>query len=336
MKNPPKLSLDGKATKHIEILVSKELSGQRLDQAIAQLELGMSRSQVKNLIQNTQISINGKNPKKPGLKLHENQKIIIQLLEPEKSNLTPTNLNLKIIYEDEYLAVVDKPAGISVHPSSTEKGVTLVHGLLYSLKSLSQVGGIERPGIVHRLDKGTLGVLVVSKTDAAHQKLSEQFKNHTIERKYKAFVYGDLSAKGIAGKIETYFGRHPQNRKKMTGKIRKGKKAITHWKILQNHKHLTFVECKLHTGRTHQIRVHLSELGYPIVGDRLYGNHLARANVFMKHYPLLHQILKNLEHPLLQAYYLGFIHPVTQKELKFELPLPEPFLFLQKALVSKD
>lgn len=310
------------------ITVDADSAGKRLDLVIAESQAGLSRSQVKSLITEGRVKVDGAPVSKAGLVLREGQTIEMSIPEPKKLDLTPQKVDIKILYEDDELAVLEKPAGISVHPSHTENEPTVVHGLLHELKSLSTVGGVERPGIVHRIDKGTSGILVVSKTDAAHAGLSEQFKSHTIDRRYQALVYGDLRAKlrRYEGRIETLIGRNPAHRKKMTGTVKTGRTAVTNWKILEELGALTLVECRLETGRTHQIRVHLTELGFPLVGDQLYGDHERRARALAKTNASLGKACLSTSHQLLHAYFLEFVHPVTNQKLSFKSELPSDFL----------
>jgi 23S rRNA pseudouridine1911/1915/1917 synthase len=301
-------------------LIVEDGSEERLDRYIPQKINFLSRSQVKQLIENNKILIDSQIPAKPGLVIKSGQKIEITIDSPAKLELSPTDLNLEILFEDDHLAVLYKPAGLSVHPSTTENEPTLVHGLLHALRSLSSVGGVERPGIVHRIDKGTSGVLVVSKTDETHRALSELFKKHTITRTYKALVFGELKGSGT---IKTFFGRNPKDRKKMTGKLTSGRVAITHYKSVENFKNYSLIECSLETGRTHQIRVHLSEKGFSIVGDPTYGDHLRKAH--LEKNSDLKEILLNLNHQLLHAETLGFIHPITNKSLLFKKDIPQDF-----------
>ena len=300
----------------------------RLDIVLSEAEASLTRSQAKNLIESGCVLVDGAPVTKAGFVLQEGQRVEVNIPAPRKLDLTPQKVDIRIVYEDDHLAVLEKPSGLSVHPSTTESGPTVVHGLLHDLKSLSTVGGVERPGIVHRIDKGTSGILVVSKTDVAHAGLSAQFKAHTIERCYQALVYGDVSAKLKAqkGRIETFYGRHPTQRKKMTAKLTSGRTAITHWKVLETFRGpLTLVECRLETGRTHQIRVHLSELGFPIVGDQLYGDNERRAKAFPKNAAKLAPVCAAIKHQLLHAGSLGFEHPVTHKKMTFECELPADF-----------
>ena len=320
----------------IEILASPSNRADRLDTLLAKsndlISLGLSRTQIQTLIECGHVAISNvagiqSLATKPSLKMDYPASIFVTIPEPKSMSLLPLNLDLNIVYEDESLAVIDKPAGISIHPSTTDNNPTLVHGLLFALKNLSSVGGTQRPGIVHRIDKGTSGLVVISKTDLAHIDLSRQFKEHSIERKYLALVRGEMGQPGKQGRIETFFGRHPVQRKKMTGRLdasQAKRKAITYWQISQSFRSFTFVECRLETGRTHQIRVHLSELGFPIVGDTLYGRSQQKDPA----------LLAEVTHQLLHAAVLGFTHPTTKKQMRFDSDLPPDFKecikFLQK------
>jgi 23S rRNA pseudouridine1911/1915/1917 synthase len=310
-----------------ELTVHAADAGKRLDVVLADAGRGLTRSRAKQLIAEGLVLIDGLRPAKAGIELRLGQTVRVSLPEARKLDLEPVEMGLRVLFEDDELAVIDKPAGISVHPSTTETGATLVHGLLQQLKGrLSQVGGVERPGIVHRLDKGTSGILVVSKTDRAHAALSAQFKAHSIDRRYYALVYGEMGARAPSGRIETHFGRHPVHRKKMTGKLTKGRKAITNWRVVERMAgKLTLVECRLETGRTHQIRVHLSEAGFPIVGDPVYGDHERRAKSLTRDNPELSRACLALKRQMLHAWRLAFAHPVTQKPLEFESEPPADF-----------
>lgn len=301
-----------------------EKTAKRLDTAIAEADAGITRSQAKNLIDEGKVFVDNVLATKAGMALLPGQQVRIEVPTPEKLELTPHDVGITILHEDDDLAVLEKPPGISVHPSDTETAPTVVHGLLLKLKNLSSVGGQERPGIVHRIDKGTSGILVVSKNDAAHLHLSAQFKEHTIDRRYRALVYGTMKNKG---RIETFFGRNPSNRKKMTGKLTEGRKAVTHWEAIENFARgwLTLVDCKLETGRTHQIRVHLTEAGHPLVGDPLYGDNERKSKGFLKAYPELARACSGSNRQMLHAYRLGFIHPRTSEKLVFESKLPADF-----------
>lgn len=314
----------------LAITINPELAEKRLDVVLAESNVGLTRSHAKALIADGHVQIDGSPAAKASQLLHVGQIVSVEIPEPEKIKIEAREIKgIRILFEDESLAVLEKPAGISVHPSTTETGDTVVHGLLHSLKSLSSIGGIERPGIVHRLDKGTSGVLVVSKTDEAHLGLSRQFKAHSINRRYRALVYGDLFLKSRSGTIETFFGRHPIHRKKMTGKLPAGRKAITHWTALERFmigtQVLTLVELRLETGRTHQIRAHLSEFGFGIVGDPLYGDHARKAKQLALESPSLSSVYLGLTHQLLHAFLLEFTHPGTGKRVRFTSTLPPDF-----------
>lgn len=313
--------------KNIELTVTPEYDGKRLDTFLSEAQGELSRSQIQKLIADGRVRIGGVLADKAGIKVNSGSIISLEIPEKKKLDLTPVDLSLEIIYEDDDLAVINKPANLSVHPSTTETSATMVHGLLHQLRSLSGVGGVERPGIVHRIDKGTSGLLVVSKNDRTHEFLAKKFAAHTIARKYVALVYGDLSKKGKTGTVATYFGRHPKDRKKMTGKLTKGRRAITHWSVQKIFRvgktFFTLVECRLETGRTHQIRVHLCEAGFPIVGDPVYGD--SRNKEIGKTDVALEKNLKEVKHQLLHAQALGFEHPAGSKTLSFEAPLPKDF-----------
>lgn len=322
---------------------------QRADIYLAQNEAlalatghSLSRSQIKFYIEKRLIKLNGALLTKAGAPIKPGDIIEVVVPTAKKLDLTPSlNDDVQVLFEDEYLAVVYKPAGLSVHPSDTETNPTLVHDLLARLSYLSsghtatQIGLSIRPGIVHRIDKGTSGILVISKTDEAHALLAKQFKDHTIERIYKTLVYGKVTNKlfghsGTTARIVTPFGRHPTNRKKMTGKLPEEKttrKAITNFAIehilcSKSGDYFTFIRCWLETGRTHQIRVHLSESGYPIVGDPLYANPNLVNQI--KAVSLKKQ-LQTVNHQLLHAMSLRFQHPIHKQELYFEHPIPRDF-----------
>ncbi|HRK01196.1 MAG TPA: RluA family pseudouridine synthase [Oligoflexia bacterium] len=318
----------------IQLEVPADKSGMRLDTFLSESREELSRSQCQNLIVAGHVSLNGSVITKTGSKVSIGDLIRVDVPTKTKLDLSPVDLSLEVVFEDNDLAVINKPAGLSVHPSPTENGPTMVHGLLHQLSNLSGVGGVERPGIVHRIDKGTSGILVVSKNDRAHEILAKYFHDHTIERTYTTLVFGDLSSKGGEGTIASDFGRHPNDRKKMTGKFigkksGKTRRAITHWKVQTvfrvGNRPLSLVECKLETGRTHQIRVHLSEFGFPVVGDPVYGDHQRRAADLSKIASDVGGVLNPLSHQLLHARTLGFKHPIHGTPLHFEAPLPNTF-----------
>ena len=233
----------------------------------------------------------------------------------------PENIPLDILYEDENLIIINKAAGMVTHPAPGNYQGTLINAILHHCPDLAGVGDERRPGIVHRLDKGTSGVMVVAKNQKCHQGLVELFSAHNIKRRYQAIVVGTKI--DPLGKIETLFRRHPSNRLKMTSKGQKGKKAITHYRVLQYFNKVSHLELELYTGRTHQIRVHLSEvLRTPILGDELYGNPKEQLKLLGGG---IKEILKDYQYPLLHAKLLGFVHPITKKEILFDVPPPVIF-----------
>lgn len=290
----------------------------RLDQYLALCTPELSRSQIKRLIEDEQVLCNG-DPVKTGLKLKGGEEITITIPEPAPIEALPESIPLNILYEDPHLIVIDKPAGMVVHPAPGHHSGTLVNALLHHCRDLSGIGGQIRPGIVHRLDRDTSGVMVATKNDAAHQDLAEQFKQHTIQRRYIALVFGQLE--DDSGTIDKPIGRHPQHRKKMSGTTRNGREAVTHWKVLRRFDidRLTLVELRLETGRTHQIRVHLSEMNHPVAGDPVYGTG-KRCNNLPD--TALRKLIQGLGRQFLHARLLGFRHPATGEEMEFRSELP--------------
>ena len=300
----------------ISFLVSSQDSAKRLDVFLSQKDPALSRSQIKRLIEMGKVRIEGRKAK-AGLKLRENEVVTLTLPEPQKMGVEAEAIPLKVLYEDRHLIVVDKPAGLVVHPGAGNYSGTLVNALLHRCPDLAGIGGVLRPGIVHRLDKDTSGVLVVAKDDQAHRALSDQFRKHTAKRRYLGIVFGQLSDEG---RVDAPVGRHPTHRKKMSARPRKGREARTHWRVLERFRSFNLAEFRLETGRTHQIRVHLSSLGHPILGDPLYGGRKRLASVE----PLpLRQGLQRLKRQALHAASLGFLHPITGEALEFSSPLPE-------------
>ena len=296
--------------------VHSQDSAKRLDVFLSQRDPALSRSQIKRLIETGKVQIEGRKAK-AGLRLRENEVVTLTLSEPQEMGMEAEAIPLKVLYEDRHLIVVDKPAGLVVHPGAGNYSGTLVNALLHRCPDLTGIGGVLRPGIVHRLDKDTSGVLVVAKDDLAHRSLSDQFRKHTAERRYMGIVFGQLSDEG---RVDAPVGRHPIQRKKMSARPRKGREARTHWRVLERFRSFNLAEFRLETGRTHQIRVHLSSIGHPILGDPLYGGRKRLASVE----PLpLRQGLQNLRRQALHAASLGFVHPVTGEALEFASPLPE-------------
>jgi len=292
---------------------------ERLDRFLAEALPEMSRAQLKKLIDEGQVQV-ADAPVKAGLKLKGGEAIRVVLPEPKAAEALPEAIPLTILYEDNDLVVIDKPAGMVVHPAPGHDQGTLVNALLHHCDDLSGIGGELRPGIVHRLDKDTSGVMVASKNDRSHQSLAAQFKAHSITRRYVALVHGRLPQD--AGRVDRPIGRHPSDRKKMSVHTRRGRRAVTHWRVLRRYDAdgLTLVELTLETGRTHQIRVHFSEMNLPIVGDPVYGNS-RRAGAAGD--PELRRLLQHLDRQALHAVTLGFSHPQSGAYLEFSSPLPD-------------
>lgn len=290
---------------------------ERLDAFIARTVEGVTRSAAQRLIEEGRVTVNGK-VEKPSLKLKGGERMLVEIPPPAPAEPEGEDIPLAVLYEDSDLIVVNKPAGMVVHPAAGNMDGTLVNALLWRCKDLAGIGGEMRPGIVHRIDKDTSGVLVAAKNDAAHNALSLQFREHTIKRVYRALVFG--SPKSDRGKIEQAIGRHPTDRKKMSGAARHGKRAVTHWRVIGRYPGITFMELRLETGRTHQIRVHLSEAGHPLVGDAVYGGGGRLANI---HDPVLVKLVKELGRQALHAKTLGFIHPATGQYMEFDTEIPE-------------
>lgn len=283
--------------------ISSENIGKRLDNVLA-LFTNKSRNIVQKLIEEGNVKINNQTITKSSFTLKECI-IEVNFPEPKVLELNPENIPLEIIYEDKDILIINKQAGIPVHPSNTSSESTLVNALLYHIKDLSDIGGIIRPGIVHRLDKNTSGIMIITKNNEAHSIISEDFKNRKIEKKYLAIVKGNFRNK--QGEIRTLIGRDKNERKKMSIKVTNGREAHSKYKILEEIEKNSLVEIEIKTGRTHQIRVHLSALGHPILGDELYGKK------------------ENYTRQILHAYSLAFNHPITKESLLFKAPLPEDF-----------
>ena len=286
---------------------------QRLDRFVVEALAGeFTRVRIQKAILEGAVQVNGQMQTSSSLKLKQGDEVLFTIPETQTLDVAPEDIPLEIMYEDSDVIVLNKTAGISVHPSNTEQSGTLVNGLLYHCKDLSGIGGVERPGIVHRLDKGTSGVMIVAKNDKAHQHLAKQFQNRTIERYYYAICYGVPTA--APRHIETYIGRHPKDRKKMTVVDSGGKHAITTYTLEKSYADVAaLLKFKLHTGRTHQIRVHAQYLGYPLMGDPLYAGRLRQLPDAK-----LNACVRALNHQMLHAAVLGFEHPTTGEIMRFE------------------
>ena len=292
----------------LEFFAGPEAAGQRMDRFLSGRYEDLSRSAWQALIEQGLVlrdgaAVNKKDKVAPG------DHVTVQLPDPQPIEAQPQDIALDIVYEDSHLLVVNKPKGMVVHPAPGNPDGTLVNALLYHCRgNLSGVGGAIRPGIVHRIDKDTSGLLVVAKDDATHKGLSEQMAVHDIHRVYHAVVYGNL--KEDQGTVCAPIGRDPRDRKKMSVARVNGKDATTHWQVLERFGNFTYIACRLETGRTHQIRVHMAYIGHPLAGDPVYG---PRA------------VIKTLEGQCLHAKELGFIHPITGQPLRFDSELPAYF-----------
>ena len=291
-------------------------AGVRIDQYLSVQLPEFSRSFLQKLLKEEQVFVQER-PVKANYRLREGDRIRLRIPECQEPEILPENIPLDILYEDDDLLVVNKPKNMVVHPAAGHYEHTLVNALLYHCRgSLSGINGVLRPGIVHRIDKDTTGALVICKNDAAHRSLAAQLAVHSITRRYRAIAHGNFKEDSFT--VEGNIGRHPADRKKMAANVRNGKPAVTHVRVLERLRGYSYIECQLETGRTHQIRVHLSSIGHPILGDPLYGP---------KKCPL-----PNLEGQVLHAMVLGFLHPRTGEYMEFVAPLPEYFEKLLKLL----
>lgn len=301
----------------------------------------LSRNQLQRLIAEGKVTAN-QTPLKANTKLTASTQIQISFPPPAPLDLVPENRPLDILFEDSHLLVINKPQGLTVHPSTTQTEGTLVHALLHHVKDLSGIGGKMRPGIVHRIDKNTSGALVITKTDQAHQKLSETFSRHEIDRAYWAFCYGSppisVGAKPI--KIESLIGRSPSDRKKMSMTVKEGRTAISYYTKIKDFQvpnkkpFASWLEVTLETGRTHQVRVHLTGLGHSLLGDPTYGAPTHQNSKWLALPTTIRKQVESLPGQALHARVLGFQHPITQEKLRFEAPLPDTIQNLLNSLNS--
>jgi 23S rRNA pseudouridine1911/1915/1917 synthase len=309
------------SVKKLELEVPESSAGTRIDLFLVNKNIDLSRSRIQKLISEQNILVDG-SPTKPSYKIKGKQKIIIKVPPLEKLSLEPENIPLDILYEDSDLLVVNKKAGMVVHPALGNYSHTLVNALLFHCKDLSGINGVLRPGIVHRLDKNTSGLLVVAKNDFAHLSLAEQIKNRTLLREYVTIIWGHMpSDKGI---IEAPIGRSIKDGKKMTVTRLKGRESLTEYQVLERFDLCDLLSIRLKTGRTHQIRVHLSYLNHPVLGDPEYGGRLKWIKgVHDQYRPLAQRLLSLIDRQALHAKKLGFIHPRTKEYKKFDSSLPE-------------
>lgn len=294
-----------------EFMVPAEYAGQRLDKFLVSVLEGHSRSQVQKLIEDGRVRLDRK-PPKANVALREGDRVVVELPEPIAATVQAEELPVEILFQDPDLAVLNKPAGMVVHPGAGHASGTLVNALLHHVDDLSGIGGELRPGIVHRLDRGTSGVMVIAKHDAAHQELARQFHDREVEKEYIALVWGLVQA---GRRIDAAIGRDPTNRQKMSARARRARHAVTRITRAYHMPALTLCHVAIHTGRTHQIRVHLSAIGHPIVGDSMYGGLHRRVAADIK-------AVQRLERPFLHAHRLVFTHPRDQRRLEFTAPLP--------------
>lgn len=293
-------------------------------------QVALSRARVQQLIAAGMVQVDGEATRSCA-RLRPGQTVEVRVPEPEPLKLTPVPMALRVLHEDAHLLVLDKPAGLVVHPGAGQHGPTLVHGLLAHCQDLSGIGGVLRPGIVHRLDAGTTGVMVVAKNDHAHQALSAQFAARTVRKRYLALVHGqprdERGNPARQGRLETPFGRHPTHRQRMTGRLPQSpncRMAVTHWRVLGADSATSLLEVALETGRTHQIRVHMAEMGCPVVGDAMYGGGR----------PVPEHLAQTLGHQALHAALLAFAHPVTGVAHVFEAPVPPSWAAAAKTLIA--
>lgn len=298
----------------IVLKITEENNGERIDKYLSTVIEGKTRSFIQGLIADKAVTVNGKIIKS-NYKLKSNDEIVIILPEPTELDVKAENIDLNIVYEDSDVIVINKPKNMVVHPAPGNYTGTLVNGLLYHCKDLSGINGVIRPGIVHRIDKDTTGILVIAKNDEAHNSLAKQFKDHSIKREYYALVEGRFSKE--SGTIDKPLGRNKKDRLKMDI-VEDGRRAVTHYEVLEQYdKGVSLIKCTLETGRTHQIRVHMAFIGHPLVGDQTYGYKKQKFKI---------------EGQALHAKTLGFIHPTTGEYIEFTSDLPEYFEELIKKL----
>ena len=304
------------AGKPFRIFVSEKDQRRRLDQVLAEADLDLSRSHAKQLVQNGLILLNGK-PAKASTRLNRGDTLSGVIPQPQPLSVEPEPLPLRVLFEDASIIVVDKPAGMVVHPAAGNPAGTLVNALLYHCRDLGGIGGVLRPGIVHRLDKDTSGVMVVAKNDEAHINLTKQFKGRSVEKVYLAIARGRFAQR--EGIIDAEIGRHPSERKRMSTRTRKGKEAVTRWRVLEQFDAFDYLEIVPHTGRTHQIRVHLASVGHPLLGDQTYGRRRKDGSVDD---PKARNGVKRLRRQALHAHRLTFHHPKSGERVQFLSPIP--------------
>ena len=298
--------------------ITPEMEGERIDKCISNYLESLSRSYIQKIIKDGKAYVNDA-VVKANYKVKVDDKVQFEIPDCEEPDIPPQDIPLDILYEDKDILIVNKPKDMVVHPAPGHYEGTLVNAIMFHCKDeLSGINGVLRPGIVHRIDKDTTGSIIICKNDEAHRKIAQQLKEHSITRKYRAIVYGRIMEE--EGTVNAPIGRHPTDRKKMAINEKNGKPAVTHYKVLERFDKYTYIECQLKTGRTHQIRVHMTSIGHPLLGDEVYGN----AKCPFK-----------LEGQTLHAMTIGFIHPTTGEYVEYEAPLPEYFEHLLQILRTK-
>lgn len=302
-------------SREVSFEASLENDDLRIDRVVTDWFLDLSRSYIQKMIKEENVLVNGK-AVKSNYRVREGDLIRCTIPACAEPEIAPEDIPLDILYEDEELLVVNKPKNMVVHPSAGHYSHTLVNGLLFHCKGqLSGINGVFRPGIVHRIDKDTTGSLIVCKSERAHKAIAEQLKKHSVVRRYRAICYGNFDCpKGV---VDAPIGRDPRDRKKMAVNEKNGKPAVTHYEVLKQFQGFSYIECRLETGRTHQIRVHMTSIGHPLLGDEVYGSRSSRFK---------------LQGQCLHAMTIGFIHPTTNEYMEFEAPLPEYFSHLLEIL----
>jgi 23S rRNA pseudouridine1911/1915/1917 synthase len=301
-----------------EFIVEEDMKGTRLDVVLSLVIEEASRSHLQKLIDIGRVEVNGQPVTLKKYKVKTGDAVKVTVPEPVHLNVAPEDIPLDVIYEDADVLVVNKPKGMVVHPAAGNYTGTVVNAILYHCKSLSSINGVIRPGIVHRIDKDTSGLLMIAKNDTAHRSLAEQLSAHSITRAYRAVVYHNFQED--TGTVNAPIGRDPKNRLKMAVTQMNSKEAVTHYKVLQRFGNFTYIECRLETGRTHQIRVHMAYINHPLLGDAVYGPK---------------KKVMGVETQMLHAKVLGFRHPRTGEYMEFDSPLPEEFTAILKKLGGK-
>ena len=298
--------------------ITPEMEGERIDKCISNYLESLSRSYIQKIIKDGKAYVNDA-VVKANYKVKVDDKVQFEIPDCEEPDIPPQDIPLDILYEDKDILIVNKPKDMVVHPAPGHYEGTLVNAIMFHCKDeLSGINGVLRPGIVHRIDKDTTGSIIICKNDEAHRKIAQQLKQNSITRKYRAIVYGRIMEE--EGTVNAPIGRHPTDRKKMAINEKNGKPAVTHYKVLERFDKYTYIECQLETGRTHQIRVHMTSIGHPLLGDEVYGNTKCPFK---------------LEGQTLHAMTIGFIHPTTGEYVEYEAPLPEYFEHLLQILRTK-